>query len=48
MKRIIVSLLCIAMLLSLSVVGASAAISSNVDASVWSTVELKALYVQSG
>ena len=47
MKRFLVTLLCLAMLLSLSVVGASAALSSNVDASSWSNVELKALYVQS-
>ena len=48
MKRVIVCLFCFAMLLSLCVQGASAEISANVDASSWASVELKALYVQSG
>ena len=47
MKRFVVCILTVAMLLSLSVVGASA-ISADVDASTWSTVELQPLYVQSG
>lgn len=47
MKRFVVCLLAVAMLLSLSVVGVSA-ISADVDASTWPTVELKPLYVQSG
>lgn len=46
MKRFFVMLLCAVLLLSLATVGTSA-ISSNVDASAWSSVELKALYVQS-
>lgn len=47
MKRIVVCLLTAAMLLSLCVVGTSA-ISADVDASTWPTVELQPLYVQSG
>ncbi len=47
MKRFYVFLLVAAMLLSMTVLGASA-ISVNVDASSWSTVELMPLYVQNG
>ena len=48
MKRIALFVLTVTLLLSLSVFSTSAAISSNVDASAWATVELQALYVQSG
>lgn len=47
MKKILATVLVLSLLLSLAVVGASA-LSSNVTADTWSTVELKALYVQSG
>ena len=47
MKKVLVAILVLSMLLSLAMVGTSA-LSSNVDASTWSTVELKVLYVQSG
>ena len=47
MKRIFVFLLVMAMLLSVCAAGTSA-ISVNVDASTWSTVELQPLYVQNG
>ena len=48
MKRLLIGLLVLSMLMALSVFGASAAISSNVDDSSWASAELKALYVQSG
>ena len=47
MKKLLGVLLCAAMLLSLAAVGASA-LSSDVTADTWASLELKALYVQSG
>ena len=47
MKKLLGVLLCAAMLLSLSAVGVSA-LSPDVTADTWATLELKALYVQSG
>ena len=47
MKKMLGVLLCAVMLLSLTVVGASA-LSPDVTADTWATLELKALYVQSG
>ena len=47
MKKLLTVLLISVLLLSFAAVGTSA-MSANVDASTWSTVELKALYVQSG
>ncbi len=46
MKKFLAAALVLTMLLSLAVVGTSA-LSSNVDASTWASLELKALYVQS-
>ena len=50
MKRTLAILLCAAMLLSVSILGASAmtTVSKNVTNDSWKTVELKPLYVQSG
>ena len=47
MKKLLGVLLCAVMLLSLSAVGVSA-LSPDVTADTWATLELKALYVQSG
>ena len=47
MKKILTVALVLTMLMSLAVVGTSA-LSSNVDASTWETLELKALYAQTG
>lgn len=46
MKKFFAAVLVFTLLLSLAIVGTSA-LSSNVDASTWADVELKALYVQS-
>ncbi len=47
MKKILAALLVLTLLLSFAMVGTSA-LSANVSADTWSTVELQALYVQSG
>ena len=45
-KTLSCALLCVVLLLSLAAVGTSA-LSADVNASTWETLELKALYIQS-